>query len=104
MNSDVFRGKWNQIKGQLKNKWGKVTDDEWTQINGSKDMLIGKLQERYGRSRDEIAREVDNFLIQFNAPQHAQAGATGTRDVGDEPNMRQPQGQLGQQGPKRKVG
>jgi uncharacterized protein YjbJ (UPF0337 family) len=68
MNSDVFKGKFNQIKGALKSKWGQITDDEWTQIAGDKDRLIGKLQEKYGRNREEITREVEMFLNQYDRP------------------------------------
>ena len=93
MNSDVFKGKFNQIKGALKSKWGQITDDEWTQIAGDKDKLIGKLQERYGRNRDEIMREVDMFLNQYDRPTTGQQ-PTGThqgqqpRNVGHEPEVK----------------
>ena len=63
MNTDILKGKWNQLKGDLKTKWGNLTDDDWTAISGDKDKLIGKIQERYGHSRDAAAREVDEFLM-----------------------------------------
>jgi len=62
MNTDILKGKWNQMKGELKRKWGQLTDDDWTTISGDKDKLIGKLQERYGHTKDNAAREVDDFL------------------------------------------
>ena len=92
MNSDVFKGKFNQIKGALKSKWGQITDDEWTQIAGNKDLLIGKLQERYGRSREEMSREVDMFLAQYDRPTAGQPTSThqgqGPRNVGHEPEVK----------------
>jgi uncharacterized protein YjbJ (UPF0337 family) len=60
MNKDIFEGKWLQLKGGLKQWWGKLTDDEIEQIGGSADKLIGKLQEKYGWSRDEAEKEVDS--------------------------------------------
>ena len=62
MNTDIFKGKFNQLKGDLKNKWGQITDNEWMQINGDRDKLIGKLQEKYGHNREVATREVDEFL------------------------------------------
>ncbi|HEX9027541.1 MAG TPA: CsbD family protein [Anaerolineales bacterium] len=62
MNTDVLSGMWKQLRGQVKQTWGKLTDDDLTQINGQRDKLIGKLQERYGYSRMEAERELDNFL------------------------------------------
>jgi uncharacterized protein YjbJ (UPF0337 family) len=62
MNSDILKGQWNQLKGQLKTQWGKLTNDDLDQIEGSRDILIGKLQERYGRTRDEAQREIDLWL------------------------------------------
>ncbi len=62
MNSDVLEGKWKQIKGEVQNQWGQLTDDEIDQIQGKRDKLVGKIQEKYGRSRAEVEREVDQFL------------------------------------------
>ncbi len=58
-NWDVVKGKWNQLRGEARKQWGKITDDEWDQIAGDKDKLIGKLQEHYGWSREEAERRVD---------------------------------------------
>jgi uncharacterized protein YjbJ (UPF0337 family) len=65
MNREILRGKWNEMKGDLKSKWGNLTDDDFTRINGDRDKLIGILQQRYGRHKDEITREVDTFLTQY---------------------------------------
>ena len=67
MNTDILKGKWNQLKGELKQKWGQLTDDDWTAISGDKDKLVGKLQERYGHTRDKAAREVDDFLSRHSS-------------------------------------
>jgi len=61
MNSDILKGKWLQLRGDLKQAWGDLTDDELTQIEGSSDKLVGKLQEKYGYSRDRAEMEVDQF-------------------------------------------
>ncbi len=62
MNSDILEGKWNQVKGKVRQKWGDLTDDDLTRIAGKRDELIGLIQERYGRSRAEAEREVNEFL------------------------------------------
>ena len=62
MNDDVLKGKWAQMKGKVKVQWGKLTDDEIDQLDGRKDQLVGKVQERYGIARDQAARDVDNWL------------------------------------------
>ncbi|WP_068613941.1 CsbD family protein [Paenibacillus tuaregi] len=57
MDSSVFKGKWNQLKGEVKIQWGKLTDDDLDKIEGEKDKLVGKLQERYGHTKDAAERE-----------------------------------------------
>ena len=59
MNSDTFKGKWLQLKGQVRKQWGKLTDDDLDQIQGDTEILAGRLQERYGRSKEDVDREVD---------------------------------------------
>ncbi|PYS35109.1 MAG: general stress protein CsbD [Acidobacteria bacterium] len=61
MNSNEIRGKFNEIKGDFKKKWGELTDDDWKQIGGSKDKLVGVLQQKYGRTKDQAQHEVDDF-------------------------------------------
>src|SRR5690242_18786045 len=53
MNNDRIAGNWKQMKGKLKEQWGKLTDDEIDQLEGKSEQLAGKLQERYGMARDE---------------------------------------------------
>jgi uncharacterized protein YjbJ (UPF0337 family) len=62
MNQDIFGGKWKQLRGSIKQKWGELTDDELDQIEGRRDKLAGKLQEKYGYTKQEAEREIDNFL------------------------------------------
>jgi uncharacterized protein YjbJ (UPF0337 family) len=62
MNTDILKGEWKKIKGEVKVQWGKLTDDDLTQIEGESEKLIGILQKRYGYSRDEAMKEYDNFL------------------------------------------
>jgi uncharacterized protein YjbJ (UPF0337 family) len=62
MNKDILEGKWKQLRGQVKETWGDLTDDELDQIAGRYDQLVGKLQEIYGYSRQEAEAEVDDFL------------------------------------------
>jgi uncharacterized protein YjbJ (UPF0337 family) len=62
MNEDILQGKWAQLKGKVKEQWGKLTDDEIDQLGGRKDQLIGRVQERYGIARDQAERDVDNWL------------------------------------------
>jgi uncharacterized protein YjbJ (UPF0337 family) len=62
MNADVMKGKWLQLKGEVKRQWNRLTDDDLGQIEGSTENMIGKLQERYGIARDEAERELNAFL------------------------------------------
>ncbi len=61
MNSDQFEGKWKQLKGSVKQRWGKLTDDDITALSGKKDELVGKIQERYGITREQAEREADEW-------------------------------------------
>lgn len=59
MNSDTLHGKWMQLRGEVKRQWGKLTDDDLQVIDGNVDKLVGKLQERYGYSKEEAQREAE---------------------------------------------
>ncbi|HTO82895.1 MAG TPA: CsbD family protein [Methylomirabilota bacterium] len=61
MNQDQMAGKWKQVKGKLKEQWGKLTDDDLTTVEGNSEQLIGKVQERYGIAREEAERQVREF-------------------------------------------
>jgi uncharacterized protein YjbJ (UPF0337 family) len=69
--SDILEGKWKQLKGEVKMWWGRLTDDDLDQIAGSKDKLIGKLQERYGYAREQAEREADERLSSYDRPMTA---------------------------------
>lgn len=62
MNTDIIAGKWEQVKGTIKEKWGKLTDQDLTTIGGKKDQLAGKLREHYGYTKDEAEKEINNFF------------------------------------------
>src|SRR5262249_25013986 len=61
MNSDIIQGSWKELKGKVREKWGRLTDDEVTEINGSREKLEGTVQRVYGKQRDEVKREVDEW-------------------------------------------
>jgi uncharacterized protein YjbJ (UPF0337 family) len=62
MNKDQLQGKWCQMRGKIKQQWGKLTDDELDQIEGNYDLFVGKIQERYGNSREDIERQLDTMM------------------------------------------
>lgn len=61
MNKDTFKGKWEQLKGNVQKKWGKLTDDDVDKIKGDSKVLVGKLQEKYGMTKEEAEKEVKEF-------------------------------------------
>ena len=61
MDWDRIQGNWKQMAGTLKQKWAKLTDDEFAEIGGQRDKLVGKIQERYGIARDEAERQVNEW-------------------------------------------
>ena len=61
MNKDQLAGKWRQFRGRVKAEWGKLTDDDLDRISGNYEMLVGKIQETYGKSREEIERRLDRL-------------------------------------------
>jgi uncharacterized protein YjbJ (UPF0337 family) len=63
MNWDQVKGNWKQVKGTIKAQWGRLTDDELDEINGEREKLIGKIQERYGIAREEAERQVEGMKM-----------------------------------------
>ena len=61
MNWDKVAGNWKQAKGDVKQAWGKLTDDDLTYIEGSRDKMLGKVQERYGIARDEADKKISEW-------------------------------------------
>ena len=68
MNWDRVEGNWKQMTGAIKQKWGKLTDDDLTMANGRREVLRGRLQERYGIAKDEAERQLDDFLESYREP------------------------------------
>jgi uncharacterized protein YjbJ (UPF0337 family) len=66
MNENILEGKWKQLRGYLREKWGEVTDDELDQIAGKRDRLAGVLQERYGYTQMEAEQQIDDFLAEWD--------------------------------------
>jgi uncharacterized protein YjbJ (UPF0337 family) len=70
MNWDQTEGKWKQLKGSVKEQWGKLTDDDLTIIAGNRDKLIGKVQERYGIAKEEAQKRADEWLKSVGSTEH----------------------------------
>jgi uncharacterized protein YjbJ (UPF0337 family) len=62
MNQDIFEGKWKEMRGQVKEWWGELTDDDLQQMDGKADQLIGALQKRYGYTKEEAEKELNSRL------------------------------------------
>jgi uncharacterized protein YjbJ (UPF0337 family) len=67
MNFEQLEGQWKQYKGQVREKWGDLTDDDMQAIAGKKDKLIGRIQERYGIAKQKAAEQVDEFMRTLGA-------------------------------------
>jgi uncharacterized protein YjbJ (UPF0337 family) len=65
MNSDILAGNWKQMRGQVKEWWGDLTDDDLTKIDGKRDKLVGTIQERYGYTRERAEQEVSRHLDEY---------------------------------------
>jgi uncharacterized protein YjbJ (UPF0337 family) len=61
MNEDTLKGEWTQLKGKVREQWGKLTNDDLDQIQGRAEQLVGRIQERYGVARDEAQRQVETW-------------------------------------------
>jgi uncharacterized protein YjbJ (UPF0337 family) len=76
VNQDQFEGKWKQLRGTVKQQWGKLTDDDLNIIAGNREKLIGKLQERYGYAQEEAKRRADEwFKTMHQEPEYAGASS-----------------------------
>lgn len=65
MNADTLKGKWKEIKGGVKEQWGKLTDDDLTQVEGKEEKLLGLLQKRYGYSKEQAEEEYERFMARY---------------------------------------
>jgi uncharacterized protein YjbJ (UPF0337 family) len=74
MNWDQVEGKWKQIKGSVRSRWGKLTDDDLDYIGGQKDQLVGRIQERYGIKKDEAQKQVDEWHRTMDQENEAERG------------------------------
>ncbi len=72
MNWDQMEGQWKQFRGSVKERWGKLTDSDLDQINGQREVLIGKLQQRYGIAREEAQKRTDEWMMhqETHTPAH----------------------------------
>ena len=66
MNNDILEGKWKQLKGSVQAKWGEITDDEFDQVKGNRERLIGLVQEKYGKKKADVRKEVDDYFKSVN--------------------------------------
>ncbi len=66
MNWDRIEGGWKQMTGKVKEQWGKLTDDDLTEVAGKRDQLAGKIQARYGIAKEEAERQLDDFARKLN--------------------------------------
>lgn len=66
MNWDVIEGNWKQLKGNVQEKWGKLTDDHIAETAGKREQLVGKIQEMYGVTKDEASRQIDEFAASLH--------------------------------------
>ena len=66
MNQDRIAGQWKQLSGKMKEKWGKLTDDDLRQAEGNTEYLTGRIQERYGIARDIAEKQVKEFSKTLN--------------------------------------
>ena len=62
MNNDIFEGKWKQLKGEVQNRWGKITDDDFAKIQGNRERFAGVVQERYGKNKEQAKQEVNEYI------------------------------------------
>lgn len=71
MNWDQVQGKWKQAKGSLRQKWGKLTDDDLNMIAGSREKFVGIMQERYGIAKEEAQKRADEWVTSLREEEFA---------------------------------
>lgn len=67
MNADQWAGKWKQLRGHIKKEWGNLTDDDLDRAEGNMDILIGKIQEKYGLTREAVERRLEAMRLEHTA-------------------------------------
>ena len=95
MNWDQVEGKWKQFKGQAKEKWGKLTDDDLDVIDGRRQQLVGRIQERYGIAKQEAEKQVDEFARAFREDA-TQEGSRGDHEADVHSNVKEKKRGAGQ--------
>lgn len=76
MNKDIFEGKWKEIRGQAKELWGKLTDDDLERVGGKYDQFLGVVQQKYGYTREHAEKEIDRLWKQYEDKQKKSAVPT----------------------------
>lgn len=64
-NWEQIAGKWKQVRGEAKKKWGELTDDELMQVEGNRDILVGKIQEKYGITKEDVNKQIDEWAAKL---------------------------------------
>lgn len=80
MNTDTLKGNWKQLQGKIKERWGKLTDDHLTQINGKREQLAGRIQEAYGIGKDEAHQQIREFEAKHPGTLTSEADARAAAD------------------------
>ena len=82
MNKETVQGNWNEIKGKIKTRWAKFTDDDMTQLEGNLDQIAGKIQKVYGFTKEKAIEEYNDFKKQL----HSEESASNPKDT-QKPRM-----------------
>jgi uncharacterized protein YjbJ (UPF0337 family) len=64
-NWEQIAGQWKQVKGEARKRWGKLTDDDFMQVDGNRDILAGKIQEKYGIAKEDVNQQIDEWAAKL---------------------------------------
>ena len=81
MNKDIYEGKWKEMRGQVKEWWGKITDDDLERVGGKYDQLVGVIQEKYGYTRERVENEFNDRLAKFETGLKKSNDSTPAQDI-----------------------
>lgn len=81
MNKDIIKGRWQEVKGKVKEQWGKFTDDDLTQIEGNFEVLQGKLQKYYGYSTEQAKEQMERFIAKNKLQEPSRIQGSSRRDM-----------------------
>jgi uncharacterized protein YjbJ (UPF0337 family) len=79
MNFEQLEGKWKQVKGNVRERWGRLTDDDLEQIAGKREQLVGRIQERYGIMKEAAEAQVNEFMKTHQTEPETKGRAAGQR-------------------------